>query len=280
VFKLFVRRMTRRGYADLQAAGDTVKALPEGEGRDAAILQNDEHYVTTLIPKWEGANLSNFYKACNDGRTYSGGIIEEMKADPRKCMPYQPRRLLHLWREGLGRDDPAQSPGAHDPDRRPRARGPRRPKKRLRRFCRLIHRPGAPRTCTECKEGQQERIRKGCFFEEGCPWRTEDPKVIAAYFWCMESLSSHAERVKNPGAAAVPGVDTSEERRRYYVNLKVHRHLLQADRVRKRLWRPALEWCSMVAHSINTAADVWDRKLTDDARVTAAFLEHWRKGGG
>lgn len=96
----------------------------------------------------------------------------------------------------------------------------------------------------------------------------------------MDSLSFHTERVKNPGSVAVPGVDDSEERRRYYVNLKVHRHLLQADRVKKRLWRPALEWCSMVAHAINTAADVWDRKLTENARVTAAFLEHWRKGGG
>lgn len=99
VAKLFVRRMTRRGFADLQAAGETVKALPEGEGRDAAILQNDEHYVTTLIPKWDGFNLANLYKAVNDGRVYSGGIIEEMKQDPRKCMPYRPRLILHLWRE-------------------------------------------------------------------------------------------------------------------------------------------------------------------------------------
>jgi hypothetical protein len=43
-------------------------------------------------------NLSNFYETCNDNQDYTGGIIDELLADPKRTIRFNTNMLVHMYR--------------------------------------------------------------------------------------------------------------------------------------------------------------------------------------
>lgn len=97
-FKLSIRRLGVRAYDALIDKIQEAQALPQGILRDDAMADADAEFLQRIVIDWEGLNLSNFYETCNDNTEYSGGLIDEMLADPKRCIRFNNNILVHIYR--------------------------------------------------------------------------------------------------------------------------------------------------------------------------------------
>src|SRR5262252_3293292 len=97
-FKLQVRRLGVRSYDALIEKINEANALPAGVLRDDAMAEADADFLQRIVVDWEGLNLSNFFETCNDNTSYKGGIIDELLADPKRCIRFNANMLIHLYR--------------------------------------------------------------------------------------------------------------------------------------------------------------------------------------
>jgi hypothetical protein len=97
-FKLMIRRLGVRAYDSLIEKITEAQALPQGTLRDEAMAEADAEFLQRIVIDWEGLNLSNFYETCNDNQDYTGGIIDELLADPKRTIRFNTNMLVHMYR--------------------------------------------------------------------------------------------------------------------------------------------------------------------------------------
>jgi hypothetical protein len=97
-FKLSIKRLGVRAYDALIDKIQEAQALPQGMLRDDAMAEADAEFLQRIVVDWEGLNLSNYYETCNDNTLYSGGIVDELLADPKRCIKFNQNMLVHIYR--------------------------------------------------------------------------------------------------------------------------------------------------------------------------------------
>jgi hypothetical protein len=97
-FKLQIRRLGVRAYDSLIEKITEAQTLPQGTLRDEAMADADAEFLQRIVVDWEGLNMSNFYETCNDNTLYGGGIVDELLADPKRCIRFNQHMLVHMYR--------------------------------------------------------------------------------------------------------------------------------------------------------------------------------------